>query len=579
MKVRKGIGVSPGVAIGETFVLESEEYRIPKRRIPDGAVEEEIARLERALELAIEEVDNLQKKASTKIGAENLIFETHRKIISDPQIKKMLVTMIQHEKVTPEYALTRVLRRWKKIFQGIGDDYFSQRIIDINDVESRVLRNLTGCKREEIQSLSKEVIIVSGDLTPSQTATLDKRKVLGFATDAGGRTSHTAIVARALGIPAVVGLGSISTDVSAGDVIIIDGNGGIVIINPNPKTLEEYQERRRKLLVGIEELEKIKSLPAETPCGERMNIFGNIEFPDEIPEVLQNGGVGVGLYRTEFLITKSRDFPSEEDHFNAYREAVRKVGDYPLVIRTFDFGADKFGERLGLGRERNPFLGCRSIRLSFQRLDIFRPQLRAILRASALGNVWILFPMISSLEEIKQAKVLLSDMMDDLAREKIPFNEKIKVGIMIEVPSAAIASDILAREVDFFSIGTNDLIQYCLAVDRVNEKVAHLYQPSHPAVLRLIQQILENGKKAKIDVNLCGEMSADRLFTIVLMGMGLRNFSISPKVIPEIKRIIRRVTIEEAKRVCKKAISFLDATEAEAYLKKELKDLLPDLFF
>jgi len=577
MKIRKGIGVSPGIAIGEAFILESEEYPIPKRRIQEEEVNGEIERLDRALERAIEEVDTLQQKATKRIGAETLIFETHRKIISDPEIKKVVVKMIREDKVTPEYALARVLRRWKKIFQGIGDEYFSQRIIDINDVENRVMRNLTGCKREEIRNLQKEVVIISVDLTPSQTATLDKNKVLGFVTEAGGRTSHTAIVARTLGIPAVVGLGAISTDTSPGDTIIIDGDEGTVIINPNRKALEDYREKQTKFLLHIEDLVKIQKLPAETPCGVKVSIFGNIEFPEEIPEVLENGGTGGGLYRTEFLFAHSKKNPTEEDHFSAYREAVKQIGNYPLVIRTLDFGADKFGEQFGLGRERNPFLGCRSIRFSFQRLDIFTQQLRSILRASVLGDVRVMFPMISSLEEIRRARILISDIMEDFTREKIPFNKDIKVGIMIEVPSAAIISDILAEEVDFFSIGTNDLIQYCLAVDRVNEKVAHLYQPGHPAVLRLLKEVIENGRNADIEVNMCGEMSGDRLFTILLMGMGLRNFSVSAKIIPEVKRIIRRVEIKEAERVFQKTMQFSEASEAESFLKKETDRLLPDL--
>ncbi len=576
MEIKKGIPVSPGIGINQALVLDSEEYRIPERSIEPSQVEQEQQRFRVALASSEEDIRQLQER-SRGLGTEiDQIFDAHVKILQDPAIVNEVTRLIDQEHYTAEYATSRVMRRWIKVFRNIKDSYFSQRYSDISDIERRILHNLLGERREQISNLSEEVIIIAHDLSPGQTVQLDREQIKGFATDAGGQTSHTGIVARTLGIPAVVGLETITTDVSGGDTVIIDGNRGVVIVNPDEMTLERYREMQDRHRLRVQALARQRSLPTETIDGYEVSLLANIELSSEVKLAVDAGAEGIGLYRTEFIYT-IHDNPDEVCHLREYREALQWLEGRPLTIRTLDFGADKFFEETDSQFEKNPFLGCRSIRLCFERLDIFRTQLRAIYRASAEGDVRLLLPMISNLGEVQRAKVILEEVREELSGEGIPFNENTPIGVMIEIPSAALITDILAHQVDFFSIGTNDLIQYSLAVDRVNERVAPLYQPAHPAILRLIRRVLEVGRKTGVEVAICGEMSGEVVYTLLLLGMGLREFSISPGSIPEIKKIIRSTTIYEARRIAEHALQLEDANMALSYLSGETRRIFPEV--
>lgn len=580
MEIRKGIAVSPGVVIREAFMFESEGYRIPRHIIRKDEVEGEIYRLEKAIEDSKKEIHDLEQTVSENLGSEiGSIFGTHRMVLQDVRLKNEIVEKIKKTNFTPEFAVSLALRVYIRKFQDVHDPYLAERVTDIFDIERRLLRNLLGEKREELKNLAEEVILVAHDLTPSQTASLDTEKVKGFATDVGGRTSHTAIVARALGIPAVVGLGAITADVFGGDMVIIDGNSGIVIVRPDDETLATYQSKVKSIHVFEEKLvTELKDQPSTTRDDKHISIFGNIEFPKEININVKYGAEGIGLYRTEFLYLGSPRPPTEEEHLEAYTTVVRELQDKPIIIRTLDLGADKFDysdER----KEGNPFLGCRSIRYCFENPSIFKIQLRAILRASALGNVKILFPLISSLQELRRAKQMVWETMEELDKENIPFNKNIPMGIMLEVPSSVMIADILAKECDFFSIGTNDLIQYSLAVDRNNERVAYLYCPVHPAILRLLKLAIKAADENHIPIGICGQMGSEIEYTAPLIGLGLTEFSVAPAmVIPEIKKVVRSITFERAKEIAETACQFDDPDKTINYLRNIAIDILPEVF-
>ncbi len=581
MEIRKGIAVSPGVIIQPAFMFESEGYRIPRHIIRKEEVEGEIYRLEKAIEDSKKEIHDLEKNVSENLGSEiGSIFGTHRMVLQDIRLKNEIIEKIKKTNFTPEFAVSLALRVYIRKFQDINDSYLAERVSDIFDVERRLLRNLLGEKREELKNLAQEVVLVAHDLTPSQTASLDTEKVKGFATDVGGRTSHTAIVARALGIPAVVGLGTITTDIFGGDMVIVDGNRGIVIVRPDDETLLAYQSKVKSIHVFEEKLAtELKDQPSTTRDGKHISIFGNIEFPKEININIKYGAEGIGLYRTEFLYLGSPKPPTEEEHLEAYTTVVRELENKPIIIRTLDLGADKFSHSSEDRKEGNPFLGCRSIRYCFENPSIFRTQLRAILRASVLGNVKILFPLISSLQELRLAKKMVWDTMDELDKEKIPFNRNINIGIMLEVPSSILIADILAKECDFFSIGTNDLIQYSLAVDRNNERVAYLYCPVHPAILRLLKLAIKAAKDNNIPIGICGEMGSEVEYTVPLIGLGLTEFSVAPvTIIPEIKKIVRSITFEQAKEVAETVCSFDDPEKTINYLRNIAMEILPEAF-
>jgi phosphoenolpyruvate-protein phosphotransferase (PTS system enzyme I) len=579
MEIKKGIGVSPGVVISTAVVLDAEDLAIPKRHIEPQQVEAEIDRFRESLARSLAELAALRatmtQKYSKEIGG---ILDFHIGLLKDRTLTEPIAGAIRGQQVSAEYAVSMVMRKFAGKFQGLTDRYLSDRVKDIYDVERRLLHNLIGQKHQSLQHLSSDVVVIAHDLLPSQTAALDREHVRGFATDVGGRTSHTAIVARALGIPAVVGLGNITSEVSGGDTIIIDGDHGVVIINPDEEQLVEHREAERRQKLRELELRELVHLPAVTLDGHAVSLQANIEFPEEVDDAVARGASGIGLYRTEFLYMASTTDPTEEDHHHAYTESLRRLGGRPLVIRTVDLGADKYTQAKNPTPERNPFLGDRSIRMCLHDIPMFKRQLRAILRASTLGDVRIMFPMISTLMELRQARMILKDVMEELEDEGVPFRDDIPVGMMVEVPSAALMSSEFAREVNFFSIGTNDLIQYTLAVDRTNEKVAGLFCPAHPAVLKLIRDVIRAGTRNQISVSVCGEMAGEPLYTLLLLGLGLTIFSMNSPDIGGVKKVIRSTTIEHARHVARKVMSFDSERQVLHYLREELRKIIPEAF-
>lgn len=574
----EGIGVSPGVVIGKAFLLDSEEIAIPRRGVSKNQVAGEIARFEEALIQTRSEILKIQKKIAEEMGVEHSdIFDAHLLVLEDRSLIEEVIGKVKEEGLTVEYAFQEILRRYSQMFARIDDEYLRERSSDITDVGRRVLRNLLGRKRKTLADLEEEVLVVAYDLSPSDTALMHKEKVIGFATDIGGKTSHTAIMARALEIPAVVGLGMISRQVRPGDTLIIDGSHGVVVINPDKATLKKYRKEGERFEEFIKTLEELKDLPAQTLDGHKIELAANIELPEEISSVLAHGAEGVGLYRTEYFYMNRADLPSEAEHYEAYRKVAEQVAPHAAIIRTMDLGGDKFLSHLEMPREMNPFLGWRGIRFCLARPDIFKTQLRAILRASAHGKLRLMYPMISGIGELRQANRLLDEARSELRKGGIFFDEAMEVGVMIETPSAALTCDILAREVDFFSIGTNDLIQYTLAVDRANEKIAYLYKPTHPAVLRLIKEIVDIGHRNGIWVGLCGEVSADPAYTILLVGLELDELSTSSVVLPEIKKVIRSVALAEAKEIARHALTLSTAEEIKAFVLKKVKSVAPEV--
>ena len=579
MEIKRGIAVSPGIAIGPALVLDTESFRIPQRFVEGGSLAEEVKRLRQAIATAAQQARDKQRAVSEKLGGQyGAIFEAHALLTADPTLGREIEDLIEEHGYAAEYAVSRVMRRHAKTLEGLDRGHFPTRAADLFDIEKSLLSNLLGHRRERLQQLKEPVIVLAHDLTPGETAILDPHKVYAFATEAGGRASHTAIIAGALEIPAVVGLGKFITDISGGDLVIVDGNRGVVILNPDEETQERYERTRNSLRTFERGLGELRDLPAETADGTRVLLLGNIEFPNEASHCLERGANGVGLYRTEFLYLGKTTDPTEAEHLDAYLTVLRQLGSLPLTIRTLDLGADKFLADLDYTQEeRNPFLGLRSVRLCLRNLTLFKTQLRAILRASAFGDVRILFPMVSTVLELRQCKMILAEVKEDLEEEGIAFNRKLPVGTMVEVPSAAIMADQLAREVSFFSIGTNDLIQYTLAADRTNEAVASLYSPGDPAVLRLIDQVVKAAQKHGIDVNVCGEMSGEPIYTLLLLGMGLRQLSVTPHSIPEIKKIIRSVTLQEAQQVTQEAMCLETARDVNNYLREKTRRLLPEV--
>lgn len=579
MEIIKGIGVSPGVVICPAVVLDAEDLVIPRRTIDPAGVETEIARLKDALAKARSDLQTLRADLTASHSKDIAsIFDFHIGLLNDKSLMNQITTEIRQHHANAEYAVSVAMRKLVGTFLQMKDSYLADRVKDIYDIEKRVLRNLIGNQHESLGHLDHNVVIIAHDLLPSQTAALDKKHVRGFACDVGGRTSHTAIVARAMGIPAVVGLGSITSAVSGGDTVIIDGTRGMVIVNPDEDQLKEHQEYERQHVRLEAELASIAHLPAQTLDGHVVSLMANIEFPSEIDDALARGATGIGLYRTEFLYMASETEPTEQDHYEAYIDAVRRLQGRPLVIRTLDLGADKYVYGKGPTKEANPFLGDRSIRMCLHNLPMFKNQLRAILRASVEGDVRIMFPMITTVMELRQAKMVLNDVMEELEDEGVPFTREIPVGMMVEVPSAALMANHFAREVNFFSIGTNDLIQYTLAVDRTNEKVAGLFTPAHPAVLALIRDVIRAANRNGIPVSVCGEMAGEPLYTLLLLGLGLNIFSMNGPDIPEVKKIIRSITTEQARQVARKVLSFDSERQVVHYLREETRKILPEAF-
>jgi phosphotransferase system enzyme I (PtsI) len=578
MELLRGIAVSPGVVISHAFVLDAEDVRIPRRSVSEGDVSGELAALEAAFEATRQEYIQLQADVARSLGEEaSAVLGFPIRVLGDERWRQRIVDLIRREQVSAAYGVSLATREYKRRFLQVKDRYISERVQEVYDMERRLLQHLLGKRRETIANLDAQVAVIAHDLSPSQTAELEKTgRVLGMATDLGGRTSHTAIVARSWGVPAVVGLADITAHVNGGDTVIIDGTHGVVVCNPDEATLEQYRQQRQKLAALGQALSELRDLPAETLDGVTVELAGNIEFPHEAEICLQRGASGIGLYRTEFLYLRGGSDPSEEDHYQAYRQVVETMGDRPVVIRTLDLGADKYVPARRQEPERNPFLGCRSIRLCLRNLDLFKRQLRAILRVSAMGDVRIMFPLITTLLELRQARTVLRDAMEDLEEQGIAFRGDIPVGVMIETPAAADTSRGFAREVDFFSIGTNDLVQYMLAVDRANERVATLYSPANPAVIRKVRDIIRTADREKLPVSLCGEIAGDPMFTLLLLGLGLRRFSMAPGDVPEIKKMVRSVTVRHARWVARKVLTFETDREVVNYLRDEARHVLPE---
>lgn len=577
MEIKKGIAVSPGVAIAEAMVLHAEDYRIPYKSIEADRVEAEQKLADHAFEVSVTELVELRNQMAEKFGQDTgAIFDFHMSVLKHGRLRQQILDTVAKRKYSAAYAVSVVMQSYQRRWRNMQDQFFAERYRDVQDIENRLLRNILGEQREELSNLTKPVVLVARDLNPSMTANLGQTKVCAVAMDFGGQTSHTAIVVRSLGIPAVMGLKDISVAAAGGDTVIVDGTKGIVIVNPDTETLREYRVEEERLKVFADELIELRDKPAITKDKTKVLLLGNIEFPPETTTCIEKGAEGIGLYRTEFLYLKSENEPTEEEHFQAYSEVLKAVGDRPVTIRTLDLGADKYTQSRQIEPERNPFLGLRSIRYCLQNLSVFKTQLRAILRISTHKNVQLMFPLITSLMELRQAKMALGDAMEDLEEDGIPFRRDIPVGIMIETPAAVVQCKELAREVDFFSIGTNDLIQYTLAVDRSNEKVAPLYTASHPAVLRLLRDIIRTSARADIPCSMCGEIAGEPMYTLFLLGIGLRSFSMTPNDVPEIKKLIRSTTIAHAERVAKRALTFDTDRQVTNYLRDETRKILPE---
>ena len=546
-KIFNGIGASPGIVIGRVYLLDRRKVVVAGQRIEDIDVKNEVARFKKAVEVSKGQLEEIRKRYTRDLGkSHRYILDTHIMLLEDKMLVEGTVKRIKDVRINSEGALRETIDAIAKKFDAIEDEYLRERKHDVEQVAERVLRNLTGKKQESLAEISEEVIVIAHDLTPSDTLMMRKDKVLGFATEMGSRTSHTAIVARSLGIPAAAGLEKITATVRTGDVVILDGNHGTVIVDPDEQTFLDYLRRQQRYKYFEQELDKLRDLPAETLDGKRIHLQGNIELPEEVVTVDKHGGAGIGLYRTEFLFLNRQHLPTEEQHYVAYRDVAERAAPNEVVIRTLDVGGDKLALPDQYDEEPNPALGLRAIRFCLQNREIFRAQLRGIFRASAYGKIKILYPMISALPELQEIKRFMDEVRSELRAEGVPFDERIEIGVMIEIPSAALTADLLAPEVDFFSIGTNDLIQYTLAIDRTNEHVAFMYEPLEPAVLRLLQRVSHAAHEGKVGLAMCGEMAGDPLYAAILMGLGFEYLSMNVAAIPWVKKVVRSVRMQDA---------------------------------
>ncbi|CEN26660.1 phosphoenolpyruvate--protein phosphotransferase [Paraclostridium sordellii] len=564
----KGTGASPGIALGNALVIEHSELNIEKRNIEN--IEAEIEKLQSAVETSRIELEKVKERAKVELGEhEAEIFEAHLLVLADPELIDQTISKIKDEKVNADFALNEVKDMFVSIFESMDNEYMRERAADIKDVTNRVLRHILGVKVVDLSALDEEVILIAHDLTPSDTATMNKKMVLGFLTNIGGRTSHTAIMARTLEIAAIVGLNDATDQIKDGDFIVFNGETGEVIINPDEETINQYRKLKAK---HDEEKEALKQLigKASSTLDERhVELAGNIGSPNDLDGLLKNDAEGVGLYRTEFLyMDKEDDFPTEQEQYEAYKAVLEGMNGKPIVIRTLDIGGDKELKYFKMDEEMNPFLGYRAIRLCLDRVDIFKTQLRALYRASVHGKLRIMFPMISSLEELLKAKEVIREVLSELDSEGIKYSHEVEVGMMIEIPSAAVISDILAKHVDFFSIGTNDLIQYTCAVDRMNQKISYLYNQFNPAVLRLIKMVIDNAHKEGKWVGMCGESAGDKRMIPILLGMGLDEFSMSPISILPARKFITSVNYSDMKKFADEVLTMGTAEEIKAHVDK-----------
>jgi len=578
--ILQGMGVSPGVAIGTAYLVRRIDAPISRYQIQDrGLLAEEIRRFRKAIKDSENQLLEIKRKFKDQEGLETLyILDVHIMILRDKMLIRQTIQNIEDKGVNAEWALRMTLDKYRDVFSKVDDEYLRERVSDVEYAGQRILRNLAGVHHESVSGIGDNAIVIARDLSPADTMQMKVEKIQGFATDMGGKTSHTAIVARAYEIPAVVGLEKITTEVRTGDMVIIDGSAGAVIVNPDPEIIRRYEDKKRHYETVEDSLLKDARKPAVTLDRHRVLIGANIEFTEEIASAVQHGTDGIGLYRTEFIYINRDRLPTEEEHFCTYRKVVESKGIRWATIRTFDLGGDKFISDPRLAAEMNPVMGLRAIRFCLREVDLFKVQLRAILRASAYGRTKVLFPMISGMEELLETKRIFNEVKRELKRDGIPYGKDVKIGIMMEVPSAALIAEDLAREVDFFSIGTNDLIQYTLAIDRVNERVSYLYEPLHPAVLRLIRRIVEAGKKAGIEVAMCGEMAGEPAYTMVLLGLGIDELSMNALVIPRVKNIIRAVTMKECRKLADRVMSFNSASEIEFFVRDAMRRKFKDVF-
>lgn len=570
----KGIAASTGIEIGKAHVIKPQQIHINTKPIKKEDVEEEIRKFEEAICTTKLQLEKIKQRAEKELGPEKAkIFDAHIMILEDPAFIDEIKSKIENDLITADNAVSQIIKSYINTFSSMEDEYLKERAADIKDVGERLIKNILGILADAFDT-DREVVIIAKDLTPSDTAQIDKDKVKAFATDMGGRTSHTAIMARSLEIPAVVGLKDATEKIKSGDTIIIDGNEGIIYINPDDETVKRYEKLKEDYLDNLKELKMLKDLPAETSDNlKRVELSANIGTPKDVKSALENGAEGIGLYRTEFMYMDRKDLPTEQEQFDAYRQVVEKMAPHPVIIRTLDIGGDKKLPYLDMPVELNPFLGWRAIRVCLDRPDVLKTQLRAILRASAYGNAKIMYPMISGVDEVRRANKILDEAKEELKAENVAFDKDLEVGIMVEIPSAAITADILAKEVEFFSIGTNDLIQYTLAVDRMNEHISYLYEPFHPAVLRLIKNVIDSSHEEGKWTGMCGEMAGDPLAASILLGMGLDEFSMSASSIPQIKKIIRSLTYDEAKDIAKKVLSMNEPSKIRAMMEEVVEKI------
>ncbi len=575
----QGIGASPGIIIGKAYLIERSTVRLPQKGIVPDQVEEEVKRFLKAIEDSRNQLMEIKEKIlDPEVRRHSFILDVHLMILDDQMLIQDTVDRIRKKKVNAEWGLDLTLEKLDMAFKVIDDEYLRERRSDLHYVSSRIFRNLLGKRHDDITRIKGKVIVVAHDLSPADTLQMNLKHVAGFITDIGGKVSHTAILSRSLGITAVVGLEVATTLINGGDLLIIDGETGEVVINPTEEVSQSFIERKRRSRSMERGVLRYASLQAETRDGVQIRLQANIEMVGEVSSVKMHGGEGIGLFRTEILYLNRNDLPKEEEHFQTYRRLAEEISPASATIRTLDIGGDKFLSNYSKGNEMNPAMGLRAIRFSIKETDIFKTQLRGILRASAYGKLRILLPMISGVEEIRQTKVILEEVTKSLIRAKIPFDRDIRIGAMIEIPSASVIADILAREVDFFSIGTNDLIQYALAIDRINEHVSYLYKPLHPAVLRIIRGIVQSAHEAGIPVAICGEMAADPAHAIVLLGLGLDEFSMTPVSIPKVKKIFRMLRFEETRSLVEQLFRFQTASEIDRHVRKWMRERLPKEF-
>jgi phosphoenolpyruvate-protein phosphotransferase (PTS system enzyme I) len=575
--VLKGIGVSPGVVIGKAYLFDRRDSQISFYKLGKASlVTKEVKRFRDALRASEAQLREVKSRLSEVAGLEPLhIMDVHIMLLKDRSFVRNVVRLIKEMSVNAEWAVSMTIDKYRELFEKMEDEYLRDRFSDIRYVGQMILRHLAGRRQETISPLGERVIVIASDLSPADTAQMMIDKVLGFATDIGSKTSHTAIVARSIAIPAVVGLEKVTRLVRTNDDIIIDGAAGLVIVNPDPEILYRYEEKKHLYQTAREVSLKYAKFPAVTKDRYKIQIGSNIEFIEEIPSAITHGAEGIGLYRTEFIYINREELPTEEDHFINYRRVIGIDGLQWSTIRTFDLGGDKFFSDPKLAKEMNPQMGLRAIRFCLQEVNLFKVQLRAILRASAFGKTRILFPMISGIEEIRAAKRIVAEVRDDLRMEGKAVGEDIEIGAMIEVPSAVVIAEVLAKEVDFFSIGTNDLIQYVLAIDRINDRVSYLYEPLHPAVLKLIKQVVEVGHRAGIHVAMCGEMAGDPLYVMILLALELDELSMNPLAIPKVKEIIRATTLKDSKKLLKEVMMMSSAAEIRELVEKTMREKYP----